>query len=198
VSRNIYRFRNNNGCITYQKPICGDEGTLMFITETPGYLDKTVVKDILNFGELTMNLTYSNELFELEFNNLKGKLEPFSTYMVIMKWSKKNYITELNIYKYTCPKDIPIYKVRPDMYKFDFENPIRSVGVYNNDLDMISEQNCQIHPYPLMMSNIKLYNIMLNDDDMIKESIKYVTNHESCIINDLARPLDNGHGYAVR
>ena len=31
VGRNMYRFKNENACITYQKGICGDEGTLMFI-----------------------------------------------------------------------------------------------------------------------------------------------------------------------
>ena len=84
------------------------------------------------------------------------------------------------------------------MYKFEFEYPIHSVGTYNNDLDMISERNCQIHPYPLMMTNIKLYNKMLDEKEMIKESIKYTTTHEACVINDLARPLDNGHGYVVK
>ena len=36
LARNLYKFKNENGCIVYQNPICGDSGTIMFILETPG------------------------------------------------------------------------------------------------------------------------------------------------------------------
>ena len=85
------------------------------------------------------------------------------------------------------------------MYYFDFENPICEItDVYNIDMYMKEPQECQIHAYPIQMTNIKLYNTYLPIEDAIKESIKYTTDHPSCVINDLARPLDNGHGYAVR
>ena len=34
--------------------------------------------------------------------------------------------------------------------------------------------------------------------EAIKESVKYTTQHESCVINDLARKISSGHGYAVK
>ena len=30
------------------------------------------------------------------------------------------------------------------------------------------------------------------------ESIKYSTDHENCVINDIARNINSGHGYAVK
>lgn len=200
VTRNIYRFRNDNGCITYQKNMKGDSGTLMFIMETPGYLDSTVTKDILNFGEVNVYLKYSNEKFVLDFNGLTCTLNPFTSYMVMLKWNRDNFVSELNVYKYSYPENLPIYKVRPEMYYFDFEHPVTELsGAYNNDFEMcVDGYECQIHPYPLQMTNIRLYDTYLDKQESIKESVKYVTNHKSCIINDLARALDSGHGYAVK
>ena len=199
ITRNIYRFRNDNGCITYQKSICGDSGTLMFIMETPGKLSDTVTKDIINFGEVNVYIHYNDKQFQMEFNNMKCELEAFSSYIVMLSWNKSSYISEMNIYKYSYPDNLPVYKIRPDMYYFDFDNPVCSItSEYNNDFDMRCEMDCQIHPYPIQITNIKLYNEYLNKQDCVKESIKYSTNHKSCIINDLARPLDNGHGYVVR
>ena len=201
VARNIYKFKNHNGCITYQKSICGDSGTIMFILETPGTLAGAEEKDIINFGEVNAFIYYNGKSqdFHLIFNDMIQELSPFSTYMVILRWDKRSHVSELNVYKYEHNRDIPIYKLRPEMYYFDFENPICELtSTYNNDMDMRQPAECQIHSYPVQMTNIKLYNKYLPIEEAIKESIKYVTNHDSCIINDLARPLDNGHGYAVR
>ena len=84
-------FNDRNSAFDIESPNFTEEGSKEI---------ESVVKDILNFGELSVDLTYSHESFELDFNGLKGKLEPFTPYMVILKWSKKNFITEMNIYKY--------------------------------------------------------------------------------------------------
>ena len=103
------------------------------------------------------------------------------------------------IYNYVHPENIPVYKVKPEMYKFDYEDPLcELVGIYNNDYVMDDPQICQVYSYPLNMTNIKYYNVYLDKIESIKESIKYTTKHESCIINDLARPIDDGHGYTVK
>ena len=201
VARNIYKFKNENGCITYQKQICGDSGTISFILETPGTLGGAAEKDIINFGNVDAFVYYNgrSQAFHLIFNDLRQELEPFSTYMILLRWDKKRYVCEMNVYKYRHPDNVPVYKLRPDMYYFDFENPIcEMVGSYNNDFEMRSGMDCQIHAYPIQMTNIKLYNKYLSIEEAIKESIKYTTDHEACVINDLARPLDNGHGYSVR
>ena len=200
TARNIYRFKNENGCITYQKGICGDNGTLMFILETPGSLNNAIERDIIQFGNLRVLLRYHNGKLTLECNsNIRATIETFKSYMCILRWNKNNFTISLDIYNYTHRTDIPIYKLRPEMYWFDFENPVYSYTTdYDLDLSSDVELPCQIHAYPVQLTNIKYYNTYLNDEEAVVESIKYTTNHENCVFNDLARQINSGHGYAVK
>lgn len=201
IGRNLYKPKNENGCIVYQKPICGDCGTLMFIIETGATLQGELERDIINFGNIQIRIQYNTEAnnFTLKFGNLCQDLNPFESYMVMAKWNRNTFSTELNIYSYTHPSNMPIYNVRPEMYKFDFENPLCEItGIYNNDYNMEVSSECKIHPYPLCMTNIKYYNTYLSKEESCKESLKYTTKHNNCIINDLARPIDDGHGYIVK
>ena len=167
--------------------------------ETPGTLNGALEKDILNFGEVEVRIEFNNPNFIIKFNGLKQEIDPFNTYMIIARWNRGNFTSELNIYKLSHRDDIPVYKLKPEMYYFDFENPVcEFTGIYNNDYIMTDPQPCQIHPYPVQMTNIKFYDRYLNKEDALKECIKYTTTHESCIINDLARPITSGHGYLVR
>ena len=85
------------------------------------------------------------------------------------------------------------------MYWFDLDDPVyEETSIYNNDFSISTNQPCYIHAYPLMLTNIKLYNTYLDKVSSIKESIKYTTQNENCVINDLARPINSGHGYDVR
>lgn len=212
TARNIYIFKNENGCVTYQKPICGNAGWISFIIETPGSLPDVKEKEILQFGEISINMKFKNNKFYLSWGEMVVTLDPFSTYMAILKWNGDNYTTNLNVYPYKH-KDAPIYLLKPDMYWWDFENPISSlVGSFNSSFniaflksrdekyndDWSIEGPCQIHAWPFSMSNIKYYRGWMSDEDILKECIKYTTNHEQCVINDLARPLSDGHGYAVK
>lgn len=199
VVRNIYKFKNDNGCITYQKGICGESGILSFILETPGTLNGMISKDIINFGNLFVNIKYQDNEFYLEFNGMTQSLDPFNIYMVLIRWNRNNYTSELNIYKLTHRDDIPAYLLKPEMYYFDFHNPIcEKISEYNNDFIHCNSLPCQIHPYPVLISNIKYYDKYLSLEDSLKECIKYTTTHESCIINDLARPINSGKGYSVK
>ena len=201
VARNLYKFKNDNGCVTYQKGICGESGTIMFILETGGTLGDTLDKDIMNFGPIDIQLAYleDKEKFIIGCHELYTEIDPFSTYMVIYKWNRDNVSTELLVYKYSYDQSIPKYKLRPESYYFDFENPIcELVGRYDNDYIINEPMECQIHPYPAQVTNVKLYNRCLGFEESIKESIKYVTQDDRCIINDLARPINAGHGYVVR
>ena len=200
TARNIYRFKNENGCITYQKGICGDNGTLMFILETPGSLANAIERDIIQFGNLRVLLRYNAGRLTLECNsNIRATLETFKSYMCILRWNKNNFTMSLDIYNYTHRTDIPIYKLRPEMYWFDFENPVYSYTTnYDLDLSTTEELPCQIHAYPVQLTNIKYYNVWLNDEEAAVESVKYTTNHESCVFNDVARQINSGHGYAVK
>jgi hypothetical protein len=200
VGRNMYRFKNENACITYQKGICGDEGTLMFILETPGSFTDILDRDIIQFGNLRINMTWANNKFNLSCNSgLTAELEPFKSYLCIIKWNQVNFIISMQIYSYNHREDIPIYKLRPEMYWFSFDSPYYSnIGNYDTELNMSCELPCQVHAYPLQLTNIKYYNKYLDETEATTEAIKYTTNHKSCVFNDLARPINSGHGYAVK
>ena len=201
TARTMYHFKNENGCITYQKGICGDSGTVMFIIETPGSID-SMGRDILQFGPLRVNLIFSKEQNEFTIScnsGLSAKLKPFKSYMCCIRWDRGNFVTCLDIYDYNHRDDIPVYRLRPEMYWFTFDNPKYSlVSDYDKELIVESPKPCQIHSYPVQMTNIKYYNIYLNDTDMVKEAIKYTTNHPACVFNDLARNILSGHGYTVK
>lgn len=199
VSRNMYRFKNENGCITYQKGICGDSGTLMFIIETPGSFTGKLERDIIQFGNLRIGMTWNGKEFSINCGNMHTLLEPFKSYMCIIRWDRGNFIISMDVYKYVYREDIQMYRLRPEMYWFDFENPIsKSVTDYNTELSSCNELPCQVHAYPLQLTNIKYYNIYLDDQALLTESVRYVTNNKACVFNDLARPISAGHGYAVK
>lgn len=199
TARNMYRFKNENGCITYQNGICGEDGTLMFVFETPGSLDNAIERDIIQFGNLRIKLNFNSQKYTIEFGKLSAKLEAFKSYMCIIKWNRANFTTSMELYDYKHREDIPIYKLRPEMYWFDFENPRYSeVSDYDNDLVSDVPLHCQVHSYPVQLTNIKYYNKYLDTDEAFKEAIKYTTDHENCVINDIARNINSGHGYAVK
>ena len=50
----------------------------------------------------------------------------------------------------------------------------------------------------MQLTNIKYYNKYLESQEAFTEAIKYTTNHENCVINDLARHINSGHGYAIK
>lgn len=199
VGRNMYRFKNENGCITYQRGICGDNGTLMFIVETPGSFSGELSRDIIQFGNLRVNMTWDTGKFKLSCDELSADLDAFKSYMCVIRWNRNNYTMSMDIYNYCHREDIPIYKLRPEMYWFDFENPLCNVvGSYNNELSSTVELPCQVHAYPLQLTNVKYYNDYLDDNELFNEAVKYTTNHPLCVFNDLSRPIISGHGYAVK
>lgn len=200
VGRNMYRFKNDNACITYQKGICGNEGTLMFILETPGSFTDILDRDIIQFGNLRVNMKWNNNKFIISCNSsVSAELNSFKSYLCIIKWSQSNFIISLDIYNYNHRDDIPIYKLRPEMYWFGFDSPhCTEVGNYDNELTSSCELPCQVHAHPMQLTNIKYYNKYLDSTEATTEAIKYTTNHKNCVFNDLARPINSGHGYSVK
>jgi hypothetical protein len=201
IAKNMYRFKIPGAGISYQKPICGDSGTIICIIETQGIQEST---SILSFGEIELKTLTIDGNSYLKFGDMSHLIQPFKTYMVILKWCRQTFVSELNIYEYQPIKkadgsDIPAYMLRPEMYHFDFQHPVCELTTpYNNDYDMRHPMECMIHGYPVNMTNIKYYNVYLSKEETIKEASKYTTKHDNCIINDLARPISLGQGYAVK
>lgn len=213
TARNIYRFKNENGCVIYQNQLCGLSGWISFVIETPGSSSDFDNHDILNFGEIKISVKGTNNVFTIMCGNMSVNLDAFSTYMVIFKWNGDNQTADFKVYKYICKEGIPQYLLKPEMYWWDFEHPVSTLTSSFNDSfddsfmrydnnkfnsDWNIDGDCMIHAWPLAMTNIKYYRGYMNDEDILKECIKYTTNHEQCVINDLARPITDGHGYAVK
>ena len=200
VSRNIYEFKNSNGCITYQKGYCGDSGAIMMLVETGGDTIESA-GPIAEFGPIRLEYWYDSK--EKEYNigadGMYGTLQLQSTYLLIYKWNRSTHTRDLLIFKQTHRTDFPVYLLKPEQYWFDTDEPIvELVESYNNDYIVSREQLCQVHGWPLKLSNIKLYNKELSREEAIMESLKYTTTHSACVFADLARPTNSGQGFDVK
>lgn len=227
VCRNMYRFKDTKSIIKYVNTTCGDHGTLMFILDAripmfeDGWLDDgSAVKTLIKFGNINVDLKFEakpigrNALqydHYILFNGMQAKLEDPShnaseslytgIYLVQIRWNRGNFTTELNVIPYiqTVPKDTPPYRVRPEMHIFDFTHPVcKMAGSYNNDYIQETPVDVYVSPAPVGLTNIKIFDVALSDNDMAKESIKYTTNNEHCVINDVARPFVDENGFNVR
>lgn len=203
IARNLYHFNNENGTIVYQGKQCGDSGVLSCILSIPAIdkIDDLTVSTIMNMGyiKITSQIDPDRRIATIGFGDLTCELPDSSTYVLIAKWNDATFTTELNIYKYTYRTDIPEYLLKPEMYYFDYEHPICELtGPYNPDFRTSEPQICSVSAWPYSMTNIKYYNAYLDSTACIKEAMKYTTQHESCVINDLARPIDVGLGYVVK
>lgn len=195
IGRNLYKL-SENSFINYQKRICGSAGTISFILYNDIIIpDKA---DFIRFGEVIISAEDNDNGTYIIFNNKKYNIEKNNTYMIICGWDRNTYSTKIDIYKKIHKPEIPMYMLRPESYWFDFENPIISTtDQYNEDFNMKKAYNCSING-PINITNIKYYNQFLSNKEAITESLRYVTNNEKCIINDLARPITDGYGYLVR
>ena len=204
VAKNMYQFIQpmpGEDCfISYQKGYCGEDATLSFIISTNG--EKLNDKQtLISFGNIEIQCDGSNVYLE----NASASLEKLNQtnvctdYLVICKWSRKSAVKEIFAFPYVGPAGVPAYKVRPEMYKFDFEaTDAESVKEYNNDYIAKEQQRVIVHGNAFLLTNIKLYNSYMSNEDAIKESLKYTTKSKRCVFNDVARPIDSGNGFSVK
>lgn len=200
IAKNIYSFNTPDSLITYQKGYCGEDGTLIFLLNNTG-IKQFEYKPIISFGNICIETDGKN----VKFGDAIASLAKISNgsisedYLVICRWSRKDFVQEIQAYPYIAPKDMPIYYVKPEMYKFDF-TIIDEQGVceYANDNITKKQKEVIVIGYPVKLTNIKLYNKYLSKEDALKEAVKYTTKSECCVFNDVARPLDSGNGYSPK
>ena len=197
TAKNIYSFEQPDSLVNYQKGYCGEDGTFMFIfnNSVPEKFSFEIPYTIVSFG----NICIKSDKKSMYFGSSKIDLpDDCNDFMIICRWSRKDFIQEIHAYPYKAPENIPVYRIRPDMYRFDFSNDIFSVSEYNNDYRSKAPKEISVTAYPFSITNIKLYNKYLSNEESIKESVKYTTKSEFCVVNDLARPLDTGAGYSPK
>lgn len=199
IARNAYKFKES-GEITYINKYCGESGTVITVI--------TPLSEIGSFGEVFVKMQ-GNVLVLSKVNQNKAKLTFFDkscelsmdkTYLVIAKWNRQTYSIELHAYEHKVESDIPKWQIRPEMYKFDFQNDLveKPMGVYDNILITNDKTPVILNPYGCLVSGFKLYEQCLDEGQSYKESMKYTTKNIDCVINDLARPIEAPHGYDVR
>jgi hypothetical protein len=204
VAKNMYNF-GEDALITYQKGYCGEDGTLSFIIDATG-IELEEYKPIIQFGNIVIEtngktLKFGDAVADLRKQILDEKLSDFSTYeyLVICKWNRKTFVQEIVAYPYTFPIEVPAYKLKPEMYKFVFDIVEENGSCeYSNDNISKKQQEVAVTGYPVKLTNIKLFNKYLPNEDAIKESLKYTTTNSSCVFNDVARPLNTGYGYSIK
>lgn len=202
VTRDVYNFINEDSVIVYQHRYCSDSGTLAFIISPR---DTNTSKTIFKAGNVKVDMhgieVEGDKKAVISFNGMSQELIPGYTYMVHCKWNRASFTTEMNIYPYICtaPAGTKPYYIKPDMYIFDFENATcLQTNAYNNDF--ISQQPVPVvlSPAPHIVTNIKMYDSVLELNDIVKESIKYSTKDTRCVINDVARPFEDTLGFLTK
>lgn len=192
VARNCYKFTGNDSQVLYQNPWCGDNGTLIICMSINSAQERRplfVAGNIIVWIEDNM----------LTFNGMHQTLEYGKTYMLIFTWSHGNMTCAFNKYEHKLFRaNVPLYRQRPDMFRFDFEQGVDLTSQYNPDFDVRSSEKVWLLPGGCSVYACKLYSTALDTDAALVESIKYVTNNEYCVFNDVARPIEGEHGYAVR
>ena len=204
VAKNMYQFiqpMSGEKCfISYQKGYCGEDATLSFIISTKGEKLKDK-QTLISFGNIEIQCDGSNVYLENACASLEklNQTNVCTDYLVICKWSRKSAVKEIFAFPYVGPAGVPAYQVRPEMYKFDFEaTDAESVKEYNNDYIAKEQQRVKVYGNAFLLTNIKLYNSYMSNEDAIKESFKYTTKSKSCVFNDVARPIDSGNGFSVK
>ena len=227
ITRNMYRFRDKDSVIRYVKCTCGDQGTLMFLVDTSKPInvyecfksEDEYTKVIFKAGNLEVKLritryeSHRNNIYKyyISFNGMECELcdannDPTKStytgvYQVQCRWNRANFTTEMNVIPWiqTAPVGTPPYRIRPEMHILDFNHPVCTMtNNYNNDYIHESPVDIILSPAPVGVSNVKLFNAALSDNEMAKESIKYTTSDCRCVINDVARPFVEKTGFSVR
>ena len=192
VARNVYDFKSSDSAIQYQHKYCGDSGELIFILSP----QKEHTCTLIQIGDLKVTL----DNLTIDFNGLKQQLELNHTYVVQCKWDLQTFTTSLNIYPHICTAEgLPPYQIKPEMYIIDFEHPLcQLTKEYNHDFNQQEEQDIYLKPYSVLFTNFKLFNQALSEEESARESIKYTTKNDKCILNDVARPFEDAMGFSVR
>lgn len=187
-AKNSYLFKDvNTPVVVYQKKYCGDEGNIIIALN----INKGGVQtNIISMGDIAISINDNI----INFNGMEQALDYNSIYSIHAKWSKKLHVCTLSIYPYIVPNI-----QRMGTSYFDFENPICNISSeYNFDFSIEKLQDIILYSSNSSIYNVKVFNKYIDTTESVKESIKYTTNNEYCLVNDNCRPLFNNHGYPVR
>jgi hypothetical protein len=227
VTRNAYSGKSSGSIVTYQKPYCGDDGTVIVQVCIPsGDEFLNVISgdkfrwntDIVTAGDISLkcsgNVTKTRQTVRGKYiDSIEGSItfsfggtevpmtvKPVEQQNIILccRWNRKNFVNELTVYENKCRTDDSIGRLKQSNWYYDFVNPLTSAAPYNNDFSTACGVGVSCRPWPVKIGYVKLFKTYLDNKRMVIESTKYSTTEDDCVINDLARPLFGEHGYNVR
>ena len=225
VVRNQYSGKTSESSITYQKPMCGPDGTVLIQLSVPSgneihsKLGDSVSNTLLNAGEVSLmadvtvtetvkiennrRITEYPGVMQLTFNGMTAQVEidPYEgkNLIVAMRWHRQNFVTEMSVYESRCKARDMVGRLKQSNWSFDFVSPVsEQTTAYNNDFNQSCGQVVSVRPYPVQVGYVKLFNTYLDNKRVAIEASKYTTTSDDCVINDLARPIYGDHGYNVR
>ena len=195
ISENKYEFTRNDiqSKIVYQNKFCGDQCTLSFII-TPSIINE-FEGTLISIGHIKLNIKQDVQNVKLSLNvdeNCCVLISSSTTFFITLSWCKPLNQISMFAYRYTYNEKIPIYKLQPQHYFFDIDNPVSQyVGKYNVELNLDEKQEVTLHNFYGWITNFKLFD-RYNDD--ISELLQIYPTHQHLIINDTARKLVDLNG----
>lgn len=184
VSENAYNWRDitEESYIIYQKKFIGNDATISFIIDTG---DCKCEGTLLKIGTVDINIKMDDTQTILNLHGLSQiNLEPLTSYLVIIRYSKQLNIIELKALKYTYPTGIPLYLLQKYNYNFDLNNPISVVSKYDMELEQCNESDIIMYSFDGKISNIKIYNTFISEDT---ELIQMLPSNKHLLVNDVCR-----------
>ena len=187
ISDMQYVFNGLSMCkqIEYQYKFCGDNGSMAFIfTSQPNIIKY----DFIVIGNLVIKISQKENKVVLYNENSQAKLvlENNKTYFVYLRWSKQLNIVEFGAAQYTYNESIPLYKLQPSQYYFDFDNSIKSIKKYNIEMAVAEKSQITINNFKGTFTNFKIFNSYVNE---LTELLQMYPTHNNLIVNDTARKI---------
>lgn len=189
-----YNINNSsNVVIEYQRMYCGDMFTISFLFNPTEHILENEQTILFSIGHIKLVCFYDKESKKLSLSNInnnKLSLDIDSLnewYLIVFRCSKEMNLSDLSIYKYKYPNNIPTYKLQKYHYYIDIDNGQTITSNYNNELYVSTKSPIRIYNiYSFKITNIKVFDIYV--DNVSEIMMQYPTN-QHLIINDTARPI---------
>jgi hypothetical protein len=117
-----------------------------------------------------------------------------ATYFVYLRWSKELNVIEFVAAPYVYPDGIALYKLQPQHYSFNLDNPYRSVSKYTVEMTQYEKKDVILRGFNGTITNFKVFDVY---DDNVSEILQMFPTHQHLIINDTARKLIDMHGQSM-
>lgn len=190
ISDSRYTFNNvlnQTSRIIYQNKYCGDEIVISFII-CPYVNDYS--GPIFKLGNIQLiieqsQLTASLYLNISKYNKLS--LETQNTYLIVIRWSKKMNIFDMNAYKYQYDENIPLYKLTKHQYFFNMDSPVSNINSkFNIEMIITEHQNIELNSFFGWITNLKIFDVF---SDNLSDFLQMYPNNQHLIINDTCRKI---------